>query len=58
LSTVRDYETRRRTPIPNNVDAMRRALQEAGIRFVFDLDGNPAGIVVRGARLDLSTIGN
>jgi len=55
---VRDYETRRRTPIPNNVDAMRRALQEAGIRFVFDLDGNPAGIVVRGARLDLSTIGN
>jgi transcriptional regulator with XRE-family HTH domain len=55
LSTVRDYEAARRNPIPNNIDAMRRAFQEAGIEFVFDRDGNPAGILVRGARLDLST---
>jgi hypothetical protein len=35
---------------------MRKAIEEAGIEFVFDQDGNPAGILVRGARLDLSTI--
>jgi ribosome-binding protein aMBF1 (putative translation factor) len=51
LSTVRDYETGRRTPIPNNVEAMRRAIEEAGIELVFDEDGNPAGILVRDARI-------
>ena len=56
LSTVRDYETARRNPIPNNVEAMRRAIEEAGIELVFDQDGKPAGILLRGARLDLSSI--
>ena len=49
LSTVRDYETGRRTPIPNNVEAMRKAIEKAGIEFVFDEEGKPAGIFVRGA---------
>ncbi len=49
LSTVRDYETGRRNPIPNNVEAMKRAIEEAGIEFVFDQEGNPAGILVRNA---------
>jgi hypothetical protein len=34
----------------------RRAIEEAGIEFVFDQDGKPAGILLRGARLDLSSI--
>jgi hypothetical protein len=36
-------ETGRRTPITNNVEAMRRAIEEAGIEFVFDQEGRPAG---------------
>ena len=51
LSTVRDFETEKRVPIPNNVDAMRRALEKAGIEFLFDDKGNPTGIKQRGARI-------
>ncbi|AYO82231.1 helix-turn-helix domain-containing protein [Methylobacterium brachiatum] len=40
LSTVRDFEKGRRTPIANNLDAMRRALEAAGIAFT----DRPAGI--------------
>jgi hypothetical protein len=49
--TVRDYATERRNPIPNNIEAMRRAIEEAGIEFVFDRAGKPAGILVRGASI-------
>jgi predicted transcriptional regulator len=51
LSTIRDYETGKREPIPNNVEAIRRAIEDAGIEFVYDEDGKPAGILVRQARL-------
>jgi predicted transcriptional regulator len=51
LSTVRDYETSRRRPIANNIEAIRRAIEEAGIEFVYDRAGNPAGILVRNARI-------
>jgi hypothetical protein len=54
LSTVRDFETARRTPTANNLAAMRRAIEEAGIRPVFDKNGNAAGILRQGADLDLS----
>jgi transcriptional regulator with XRE-family HTH domain len=33
LSTVKDYEAGKRTPIANNLDAMKRALETFGIRF-------------------------
>jgi ribosome-binding protein aMBF1 (putative translation factor) len=33
LSTVKDFESGKRTPIPNNLDAMQRALAAAGIVF-------------------------
>ena len=33
LSTVKDYESGKRTPIANNLDAMRRAFEAFGIRF-------------------------
>lgn len=44
LSTVRDFETGARTPIANNLAAMQRALEDAGIRLVFDETEKPAGI--------------
>jgi transcriptional regulator with XRE-family HTH domain len=36
LSTVRDFEKHRRSPILNNLNAMRGALEAAGIRFPED----------------------
>jgi DNA-binding transcriptional regulator YiaG len=44
LSTVRDYETGQRTPIANNIAAMRRAIETAGIRLLFDKDGAALGV--------------
>jgi transcriptional regulator with XRE-family HTH domain len=51
LSTVRDYETGKREPIPNNIEAIRRAIEDAGIQFVYDEEGKAAGILVRDARI-------
>jgi transcriptional regulator with XRE-family HTH domain len=44
LSTVRDFEKGERTPIANNLAAIRRAIEEAGIKLVFRADGEAAGI--------------
>jgi len=49
LSTVRDFETGRRTPISNNIAAMRRAIEDAGVKLLFDAKGNPAGVVLADA---------
>jgi ribosome-binding protein aMBF1 (putative translation factor) len=52
LSTVRDFETGKRAPIRNNLDAMQEALEAGGVRLVFTDEGEPAGILARDARLD------
>jgi transcriptional regulator with XRE-family HTH domain len=46
LSTVRDFENAHRVPIANNLDAMRRVIEEAGVRLLFREDGQPAGITI------------
>jgi transcriptional regulator with XRE-family HTH domain len=45
LSTVKDFESGSRTPIANNLDALRRAIEAAGVRLVFTHD-KPVGISV------------
>jgi len=52
-NTVYQFETKLRTPTPNNVAALRRAIEAAGIRLVFDRrDGSAAGILRQGADPD------
>lgn len=46
LSTVRDFEKGRRTPIANNLEAMRRALEASGIHLVFDGEEKATGVAV------------
>jgi transcriptional regulator with XRE-family HTH domain len=43
LSTVRDFEKGRRTPIKNNLEAMQLSFEAAGISFLFDGE-TPLGI--------------
>ena len=33
LSTVKDYEGGKRTPIANNLEAIKKALEDGGIKF-------------------------
>lgn len=44
VSTVRDFEAGRKTPIRNNLEAIRRELVTAGIEPTFDAGGHPVGI--------------
>jgi transcriptional regulator with XRE-family HTH domain len=41
LSTVREFEGGLRTPIGNNLSAMRRALEAGGIEFISENGGGP-----------------
>lgn len=43
-STIRGYEAGRRTPIQNNLDAIRRALEVDGIVFTYNPDGSALGL--------------
>ena len=41
LSTVRDFETGKRTPINNNLSAIKAALEHAGVEFIAGNGGGP-----------------
>ncbi len=44
LGTIRDFETARRVPLINNLSAVRRALEGAGVEFI---DGDRPGVRIR-----------
>lgn len=52
VSTIRSFESADRTPIQNNLEAMRRALEIEGIVFSYNPDGSPLGLAgkTRGAQ--------
>ena len=41
LSTVKDYEGGKRTPIANNLEAIQRALESGGMKFTADSVSGP-----------------
>jgi transcriptional regulator with XRE-family HTH domain len=43
LSTIRDFETGRRTPFGNNMAAIVRSLERAGVEFIPE-NGSGAGV--------------
>jgi ribosome-binding protein aMBF1 (putative translation factor) len=45
LSTVRDFETGGRKPMVHNREAIQRALEAAGTKFLFANDDKPLGLV-------------
>ena len=45
MSTIRDFESGKRAPIANNLDALRRAIEAAGVQLVFR-KGKPVGIAI------------
>lgn len=45
-STIRDFESGKRTPIANNLTAIRTALENAGVLFI-DQNGNGPGVRLR-----------
>jgi hypothetical protein len=48
-STVRDFEKARRLPTINNLAAIRRALESAGVEFIAE-NGGGAGARLGGSR--------
>jgi transcriptional regulator with XRE-family HTH domain len=48
VSTIRDFETGKRQPIGNNLNAIRGALERAGVIFV-DENGEGPGVRLRKA---------
>ena len=47
LSTVRDFEKGRRTPISNNLSALVAALKHGGVVPTFTEEGEPQGVAAR-----------
>ena len=45
VTTVADFEKEKRTPIDNNVAAIRRAFEKAGV--IFEADGKFVGVKIK-----------
>jgi len=58
LRTVAAFERGGQMPRPNNIAAMCRAIEAAGIRLLFNEKGQAAGIARRETTGDLSSLGD
>ena len=47
LATIQLFETNKREPIPNNLTAIRRALEDAGIEFIPAKSDKGVGVRLR-----------
>ena len=47
MATIQFFETNKREPIPNNLTAIRRALEGAGIEFIPAKSGKGVGVRLR-----------
>jgi transcriptional regulator with XRE-family HTH domain len=47
LATIQFFETNKREPIPNNLAAIRRALESAGVEFISARNGKGVGVRLR-----------
>jgi DNA-binding transcriptional regulator YiaG len=52
VRTVQAFENGEKTPHTNSITAMRRAIEAAGVRLLFNKDGTQAGIVLADADPD------
>ena len=50
LSTLKDFENGKRSPMRNNIEAVRRVLEGAGIGLLSDENGHPCGITTAATR--------
>jgi transcriptional regulator with XRE-family HTH domain len=48
ISTVKDFEKGKRTPIANNLNALQGAIEAAGIDLISNADGRPVGLKTKG----------
>jgi len=53
VGTVRSFEGGQRTPVAATLSAMRQVIEAAGIRLLFDRNGDAAGIARQDAGRDL-----
>jgi transcriptional regulator with XRE-family HTH domain len=56
-NTVYGFERGQRALTPNNLAALRRAIEAEGIRLLFDEAGAAAGIARQDTRIDLGAAG-
>jgi transcriptional regulator with XRE-family HTH domain len=47
LSTVKNFESDRRETTPANMNAIRRALEDAGVEFIMAKNGKGVGVRLR-----------
>jgi hypothetical protein len=47
VATIQFFETNKREPIPNNLAAIRRALEDGGVEFIPGKSGKGVGVRLR-----------